>query len=187
MIRTDKILGNISSPEWEQRAASSHVHHISLDEWMAQRSRIMAHSDKGEEVAITLRRNQHLSDGDVVAYDSEQSQMWVVKIKHADLMVIDLGTLARQSIDIALRTAVELGHALGNQHWAAVVRGTKVYVPLVADRRVMESVMHSHALEHIFYSFRPAHQIIPFLSPHEVRRLMGGNIEAEHKHSPDAK
>jgi urease accessory protein len=78
---------------------------------------------------------------------------------------------------------VELGHALGNQHWAAVVRGTKVYVPLMVDRKVMESVMQTHAFEHIFYSFRPAQQIIPYLTPHEVRRLLGANYNNEHHHA----
>jgi urease accessory protein len=63
-----------------------------------------------------------------------------------------------------------------------VVQGSKVFVPLTVDRKVMQSVMKTHSLEHIAYSFRPADQIIPYLSPHEVRRLMGAAHHTEHSH-----
>lgn len=182
MVRVNAILGNLSSPEWAHRAESSELCYIELDGWMAQRSRFVAKSTDGEEFAISLGRNVRLRDGDVVAYDGEAGRMTVVRLKLSDLLVIDLGTLARQGVDVAMRSSVELGHALGNQHWAAVVRGTKVYVPMVVDRKVMESVMKSHHFEHIFYSFRPANQIIPYLSPYEVRRLLGTHPEAEHHH-----
>lgn len=182
MIKIDTILGNISSPRWQQLAAGAQLEHISLDQWMAQRCRFVALSDQGEEYAFRLERNTRLSDGDVVAWDEVAKRMTIIRLRLNDLLVVDLGTLARQPIDTALRTAVELGHAIGNQHWAAVIRGTKVYVPMVVDKKVMESVMRTHHLEHIFYSFRPAQQIIPYLSPHEVRRLLGSIAEVEHHH-----
>jgi urease accessory protein len=62
------------------------------------------------------------------------------------------------------------------------VRGTKIYVPLTVDRKVMSSVMHTHNIEHIAFSFQPAEQIIPYLSPHEVRQLLGGAASTEHHH-----
>ena len=180
MIVINEVLGNISSSEWQMRAAEANVSYVELDQWMAQRSRFVAHSTDGEEYAISLRRDVRLKDGDVIFWSELLRRMVVVRIKLSDVLAIDLGTLSRQPIEEALRTAVELGHALGNQHWAAVVRGTKVYVPLMVDRKVMESVMQTHAFEHIFYSFRPAQQIIPYLTPHEVRRLLGANHNNEH-------
>lgn len=187
MIRVSEILGNIASANWAQRASESQVEYLDLDQWMAQRSRLIAHSALGEEYAISLGRNRRLQDGDVVMYDEAAHRMTVVRINLSDLLVIDLGALSRQPLDVALRVAVELGHALGNQHWAAVVRGTKVYAPMVADRKVMESVMRTHHFEHISYSFRPARQVIPYLSPHEVRRLLGGTESYSHTHVSDAK
>ena len=77
---------------------------------------------------------------------------------------------------------MELGHALGNQHWPAVVREDCVYVPLTVDRKVMLSVMRTHRLEHIAYSFRPGEEVIPYLAPHEVRRLFGGAEAGAHAH-----
>ena len=46
-----------------------------------------------------------------------------------------------------MRTCVELGHALGNQHWPALVKGDRVFVPLTVDRKVMASVMNTHRFE----------------------------------------
>ena len=62
----------------------------------------------------------------------------------------------------------ELGHALGNQHWPAVVKGTRVFVPLTVDRKVMSSVMKTHALPGIRYDFMPGAEVIPYMAPHEV-------------------
>ena len=108
--------------------------------------------------------------------------MVVLRLRLSDIMVIDLGALVREEPQTIIHTSVELGHAIGNQHWPAVVRGTKIYVPLTVDRKVMESVMRTHNIEHIAISFRAAEQIIPYLSPHEVRRLLGGAATEEHHH-----
>ena len=54
-----------------------------------------------------------------------------------------------------MRTCVELGHALGNQHWPALVKDTRVFVPLTVDRKVMASVMNTHRFEGIRYEFVP--------------------------------
>lgn len=176
------ILGNISQPEWQKRIATSQIEYIDLDQWTAQKSRFVARGDRGGEYAISLARHSTLSDGDIICYRADEGSMTVVRLRMNDIMVIDLGALMHQEIATALHIAVELGHALGNQHWPAVVQGSKVYVPLTVDRRVMQSVMKTHSLEHIAYSFRPADQIIPYLSPHEVRRLMGAAHHNEHSH-----
>ena len=175
-----EILGNISDPAWCERASTSRIEYIDLDQWTAQKSRFVARGDRGGEYAVALRRHSSLADGDIVCYGD--GEMAVVRVRMNDIMVIDLGALMHQEIATALHIAVELGHALGNQHWPAVVQGSKVFVPLTVDRKVMQSVMETHSLEHIAYSFRPADQIIPYLSPHEVRRLMGTAHHTEHSH-----
>ncbi len=81
---------------------------------------------------------------------------------------------------------MELGHAIGNQLWPAVVKGTKVYVPLTVDKKVMLSVMETHNIDNITYEFQEGKDIIPFLAPVELRRLFGGaghnNTDLEHPH-----
>ena len=84
-----------------------------------------------------------------------------------------------------IRCCVELGHAIGNQHWPAIVKGTKVYVPLTVDKKVMKSVIDTHHFENITYEFQAGQEIIPFLAPHEIRQLFGGaSQELPHIHEP---
>ena len=177
------ILGNISQPEWQKRIATSQIEYIDLDQWTAQKSRFVARGDRGGEYAISLARHSTLSDGDIICYRADEGSMTVVRLRMNDIMVIDLGALLQQEVQTAVEVAIELGHALGNQHWPAVVQGSRVYVPLTVDRKVMESVMHTHAIPHIAYSFRAAEQVILYLAPHEVRRLMGGAQHNEHHHA----
>lgn len=180
MIHVTEILGNIASAEWVARAESLNVRKIEVNQWTAQKSRFVAYDDFGEEYAIRLPRHTQLHDGDIVAYDAAANIITIISLQLQDVMVVDMGALSRQPLEVGLRAAVELGHALGNQHWAAVVRGTKVYVPLILDRKVMESVMQSHNFEHLTYTFQPADMIIPYLSPQEVRRLLGAVHNADH-------
>ncbi len=179
------IVGNIADKRWSRLSNEVDVDYIDLDQWTAQKSRFVVRGRGGKEYAVALKRHTQLHDGDILHYDELAKEMVVLRLRLSDIMVIDLGALARMEPQTIIHTAVELGHAIGNQHWPAVVRGTKIYVPLTVDRRVMESVMHTHNIEHIAFSFRPAEQIIPYLSPHEVRRLLGGvsTLEEHHHHA----
>lgn len=178
-----KILGNIADKEWQEAALDAEIEHIYLDQWTAQKSRFVAHSDLKNEFAVALGRNTRVKDGDILEYDADRRHIVIIKLLLCDVMQIDLSSLLKAEPDDIIHTAVELGHALGNQHWPAIVKGCKVYVPLTVDRKVMESVMRTHAFEGITFTFESAAQITPFLSPHEVRRLMGGTEpECGHTH-----
>ncbi len=106
-----------------------------------------------------------------------------MRIRLSDVLVIDLSGLERleprriaraRPWSWAMRSATSTG--------PAVVREDCVYVPLTVDRKVMLSVMRTHRLEHIAYSFRPGEEVIPYLAPHEVRRLFGGAEAGAHAH-----
>jgi urease accessory protein len=101
-------------------------------------------------------------------------------------MVVHLDDLMRDAPEVAMRTCVELGHAMGNQHWPALVKGSRVYVPLTVDRKVMASVMHTHHFESIRYEFMPGRDVVPYLAPHESRRLFGGAEGPVHSHTRES-
>ena len=176
------ILGNLHREPWKSRAEGAETEYIDLDQWTAQKSRFTARGDRGGDYAVALARRTQLLDGDVVGYDPEARRIVAVRIRLSDVLVIDLSGLERLEPRRIARAAVELGHALGNQPWPAVVREDCVYVPLTVDRKVMLSVMRTHRLEHIAYSFRPGEEVIPYLAPHEVRRLFGGAEAGAHAH-----
>lgn len=177
-----EIIGNIHQPEWAEKLKDAHVENLFLDQWTAQKSRFLVTSDHGNEYPIALKRGARVADGDIVAFDPEMGNAAVLRLDLSNVLVIDMGGLIGRVPEEIIRISVELGHALGNQHWPAVVKGTKVYVPLTVDKKVMLSVMETHNIEGITYEFQPGTDIIPYLAPHEVRRLFGGASHESHAH-----
>ena len=157
-----EIIGNLQDPEWVKKAREAEIEYIDLDQWTAQKSRFVVKGDRENEYAVALKR-------------------------HSQMLVADLSDLARQTPETIIHISVELGHAIGNQHWPAVVKGTKVYIPLTVDKKVMDSVMRTHHIEGVAYSFQPGSEVIPYLAPHEIRRLFGGtgpdsDVHHHHEH-----
>jgi len=183
VILIESILGNASEPDWASRIASGTVDTLELDHWEAQKTRFRKHTRGGAEIAVSLDRGSFIHDGDVLVWDAQTPAVVVASIRLRDVMTIYLDEMAETDPSIALRTCVELGHALGNQHWPALVKGTRVYVPLTVDRKVMASVMKTHHFDGIRYEFVPGAEIIPYLAPHESRRLFGGAEGAVHSHT----
>lgn len=182
-IFTD-ILGNTHQPQWAEKIDGiKDVEYIILDQWTAQKSRFLGKGDKGNEYPIALKRNAHIKDGDVIYYTPQENKAAVLKLALNPVLVIDLSKLTNLNTEAIIRHAVELGHAIGNQHWPAVVKGVKVYVPLTVDKKVMLSVMETHHIEDIAYEFQEGTEVIPYLAPHEVRRLFGGSGHESHSHA----
>jgi urease accessory protein len=177
------VLGNAADPQWAERLAGASIDPLELDHWEAQKNRFRKKTAGGVELAVSLDRGTFMRDGDVLSWDATAARAVVARISLREVMVIELDGLAQATPEIMMRTCVELGHALGNQHWPALVKGTRVYVPLTVDRKVMSSVMRTHRFEGIRYDFVPGGEIVPYLAPHESRRLFGGAEGPVHSHT----
>jgi urease accessory protein len=186
MILVESVLGNASEPEWAARLAAATLDTFALDHWEAQKNRLRKKTTGGLEIAVSLDRGTFMRDGDVLLWDAAACRAVIAKLSLRDVMVIHLGELGKDAPELALRTCVELGHALGNQHWPALVKGSEVYVPLTVDRKVMASVMNTHRFEGIHYEFVPGARIVPYLAPHESRRLFGGAEGPVHTHTQES-
>lgn len=183
MILVEKTLGNAGDPAWSKQLEGAVIDPLELDQWQAQKNRFRRKTKAGVELAVALGRNVHLHDGDVLAWDQQARKAVVARVSLKEVMVLRFGALlGRQPADLA-RACIELGHALGNQHWPAVVKGDAVYVPLTVDRKVMGSVMRTHAFEGVTCDFIPGSEVIPYLAPHETRRLFGGASSTPHSHA----
>lgn len=178
------VLGNAYEADWAVRLETAKVDELVLDQWEAQKQRLRKRTRDGTEVAIALGRETRLRDGDILVWDEETASAIVARIELGEVMVVDLSGLLGEPADVVLRSAVEFGHAIGNQHWPAVVKGTSVYVPVTVDRRVMDSVMRTHAFAGITHTFAPGTEVIAYLAPHESRRLFGGADASGHSHAP---
>lgn len=177
-----EIIGNAHSPEWAEKLKGVHIENLFLDQWTAQKSRFLVTGDHGNEYPIALVRGSRITDGDIVVFNPEKGEAAVLRLDLSNVLVIDMSRLESRKPEEIIRISLELGHAIGNQHWPAVVKGTKVYVPLTVDKKVMLSVMETHNIEDIEYSFQPGTDIIPYLAPHEIRRLFGGASHESHSH-----
>ncbi len=180
LIRVAAVLGNAADEPWPGRLTSAYVDVLRLDQAEAQKSRLRKVTEGGTDIAIALERGMQVRDGDVMAWNEAARAAVVARIDLNDVLVIDLGGLTAEPADIAMTTCVELGHALGNQHWPAVIKGRHVYVPLTVAQGVMASVMKTHAFERVSYAFVPGVEVIPYLAPHEARRLFGAAEGHQH-------
>ncbi len=181
LVRVDGVVGRATEDGWPARLQGARVDVLRLDQAEAQKSRLRKATDGGVEVAISLDRGTQLRDGDIVCWDEAHRTAIVARIDLNEVLIIDLSALLHGPREVSMTRCVELGHALGNQHWAAVVKGTRVYVPLTVARAVMASVMKSHDFEGVTYAFAPGAEVIPYLAPHEARRLFG--TAEGHRHS----
>lgn len=185
MILVEAILGNAADAAWAQRLATVTVDLLPLDHWEAQKNRFRKRTQGGLELAVSLDRGTFMRDGDILLHDEANARAVVARITLRDVMVVSLDEIATRSPDLMLRTCVELGHALGNQHWPALVKDNRIYVPLTVDRKVMASVMNTHRFEGVRYEFMPGSAIVPYLAPHESRRLFGAAEGPVHTHTQE--
>jgi urease accessory protein len=181
LVWVDAIVGRATDNGWPDRLGGARVDVLRLDQAEAQKSRLRKATDGGVEVAISLDRGTQLRDGDILLWDETRRTAIVARVDLDEVLIIDLSALLGEPMQVSMARCVELGHALGNQHWPAVVKGPWVYVPLTVARGVMASVMKTHSFEGVSYAFMPGAEVIPYLAPHEARRLFGA---AEgHRHS----
>jgi urease accessory protein len=183
MILVEKVVGNVNEASWKKHLEGATLDYLSLDQWQAQKNRFRRSTEGGVELAVSLERNSHLHHGDILLWDAAARKAIVARIELQEVLVIELSGALTQPLPALTQTCFELGHALGNQHWPAIVRGTKVYVPLTVDRKVMASVMRTHAFVGITYRFAPGTDVILYLAPHESRRLFGGANATPHSHT----
>jgi urease accessory protein len=183
LVRVNAIAGRLTDDDWQDFLTDATVDILHLDQAEAQKSRLRKATDGGVEVAICLDRGTQLRDGDILAWDEARRTAIVTRVDLKDVLVIDLSVFLDGPREAAMASCVELGHALGNQHWAAVVKGSRVYVPLTVAREVMASVMKTHSFEGVTYTFVPGADVTADLEPNEARRLFGA---AEgHRHLPE--
>jgi urease accessory protein len=186
VVIIENVLGNIAESEWAERLSAADVDLLEIDHWEAQKSRFRKKTAKGAEVAISVDRGAYIHDGDVLLWDAHARLALVARIELREVMIVHLNDLAYATPEVAMRTCVELGHAMGNQHWPALVKGDLVYVPLTVDRKVMASVMNTHRFEGIRYEFVSGRAVVPYLAPHESRRLFGGAEGPVHSHTHES-
>ncbi|MGL5799000.1 MAG: urease accessory protein UreE, partial [Plesiomonas sp.] len=169
MIMVEKIIGNAKDPQWINKLNGYAVDHLHLEQWEAPKNRIRKKSHQGFEIAISLPRDQQLKNNDILYIDETNRVVVITEIRLKDVMVIRLDQLNNK--DDWQKLIFQLGHALGNQHWPAIFKDNIVYVPFYVDRKIMSSVIRTHAFEGISFEFTSGDEVAPLLAPSEMRLL----------------
>lgn len=176
------VLGNAAAGDWPARLRGARIDVLPLSAAQAQRTRLRKRTASGTDLAIALERGVQLQDGDVLSWDEASQTAVVVRVDLPQVMIVDLTALLDGPAETLAARSVEIGHALGNQHWPALVRGARVYVPVTVAARVMATVLRTHGIEGVSCSFAPGAEVRRQLAPDEARLLFSG--PAGHSHQP---
>src|SRR5262249_44634816 len=128
-LSVSTILGNSADGDWPARLNGAQVDVLQLTAAQAQRTRLRRPTEGGTDAATALERGAALRAGDVLGWDEATRTAVVVRLELPDVMVVDLSSLLAGPAETLLARSVQLGHALGNQHWPALVKGAQVYLP----------------------------------------------------------
>lgn len=179
----ETVLGNAFEPAWKSRLDGAQTDWLELSQWDAQKNRFRRKTQGGRVVAVALERGRTLRDGDILEWDENTRRAVVCRIRLCPVMAVDMHGLTGLPVEEALRSAVRLGHALGNQHWPAVVKENTVFVPVSTGTDVASSVMETHAVPGTTYLFLPGEEVLKVLDEQEARRLFGGAESPDGGHS----
>lgn len=139
MQRIDGILGNVDNDAELSRRVADHEENGSLERVVIpaknrHRSRLRVETDAGTDLGIIVD-DPPLCAGDVLVLDDDRAV--VVAFEDEEAVVIDLPDASKEGV----KTAIELGHRIGNQHWDLAVCTDAAYIPVAADRHIIESVL----------------------------------------------
>ena len=144
-----EVIGNMTTdPQWAEKLKNTKIEYLELDQWTAQKSRFIAKGSDGQEYAVALKRHSQIENGDILEYDPERKVAIVIRIALKPVLVVELKKIAAKTPEEIIRRCVELGHAVGNQHWPAIVKGTKLYMQSSHHHDAVHGYDHTHDHEH---------------------------------------
>ncbi len=123
VVRIEGIVGNADDPALHQAlhrlTQSQRVEYIALGSDDISRRRLRVKTDKGNEFAIALSRQEKLFDGAVLLLDGNRAV--IVRANATAWLVL-------QPLDTA--AAIELGYCSGNMHWRVSFAGPVLRIAL---------------------------------------------------------
>jgi urease accessory protein len=123
VIRIEGLVGNADDPAFHQvlhrLEHEQRVEYITLSSDDMLRRRLRVTTDKGNECAIALARQEKLFDGAVLLLGDDRAVI---------LRAAETAWLALQPIDAA--AAIELGYCSGNMHWRVSFAGSVLRIAL---------------------------------------------------------
>ena len=138
MKRVDGVVGNVErdpelAAEIDTHEQAGTLETVVLDDTERKRSRLRVTTDAGTDLGVLVDQPE-LVAGDVLVLDDERAV--IVAFEQREAFVIEF-----PAAEAAVSTGVELGHRIGNQHWDIAVDDATIYIPVEADRAIIENVL----------------------------------------------
>src|SRR6185503_6624675 len=131
MIQIHKIIGNINSDgnlknQYEDMMKYGHVEIIKISRLESDRTRMRKTSDKGTDLALVLDNGSHINHGDVVLL-TEDKMVIAMRVSEN---VATISLRDNITTDQIFKTAIKLGHTIGNMHRPIKITNSKIYFPI---------------------------------------------------------
>ena len=138
MKRVDGVVGNVErdpdlAAEIDAHEQAGTLETVVLDDTERKRSRLRVSTDADTDLGVLVDQPE-LVAGDVLLCNDDRAV--IVAFEEREAFVIEF-----PAAEAAVSTGVELGHRIGNQHWDIAVDGATLYIPVAADRAIIEDVL----------------------------------------------
>jgi urease accessory protein len=173
MLVADTYLGNAEADaDLADRLDRESALTVTVGETERRRSRFRTTADDGTDLGVVVGRE--LRAGDVLSADG---RLVAVSLEPVEAMVVDLSGVDADSA--AVRTALELGHAVGNRHWDLAVEGDRAYLPVAEARERMEAEVEPYLPEGATLGYD---EVSPALFDEGVDGHAHGHGDGSHSH-----
>lgn len=182
MERIDGVVGNRHTGSELGERVDEHdragtIEIVRIEAGNRKRSRLRVETDRGTDLGVVL--DDPLRAGDVLAISDERAI--VVEFERRDAAVIDLPGVTAEGVKVA----VELGHRIGNQHWDLAVEDGSIYVPVEADRHIIEDVLEESLPEGATVEYQEVDPAIWIDGSTDAERVDHDHADAGHEHAHD--
>jgi urease accessory protein len=183
MKRVDGVVGNVAddpdlAAEVDAHEQAGTLETVVLDDTERKRSRLRVTTDSGTDLGVLVDQPE-LVAGDVLLCNDDRAV--IVAFEEREAFVIEF-----PAAETAVATGVELGHRIGNQHWDIAVDDATIYIPVEADRAIIEDVLDPYI---------PERATTRYETVDAERFIDGGNddtaaadhgVDHDHSHGDDA-
>lgn len=102
-----------------------------------RKGRIYTQTRQGEAVGIIKQRSQPLQEGDV--FQTDQGHWLLIFLARESVMVLRWDA----NHPYQLKDFIQLGHVLGNHHYPIHVQDNCIYIKLITDPKIMETMINA--------------------------------------------
>ena len=113
------------------------------------KGRIYGHTKEGVEVGIVKNRDRSLRSGDL--FKTNSHKIVRIELKEQELLVLDLSGLDH---NICSTKLVQLGHALGNNHYPIKICDRQIFIKLVTDKKNAEKLINDLNISDLQISYQ---------------------------------